>query len=88
VFKGIRKKYDELRQPSKDKKKEKENSNSGSGGAVVSDEFDPMPPPAKYVGPVPRGMEQEPELSTWVSANGLPRTYVADHPTTYNGPSF
>jgi hypothetical protein len=80
MLKGIRKKYDDMRQASRDKKKEKEDSNSGSGGAAISDEFDPMPPPAKYVGPVPRGMEQEPELSTWVSANGFD-TYIRSKPS-------
>lgn len=72
MLKGIRKKYDEMRQASREKKKkEKEDGNNGSGGATTSDEIDAMPAPPKYIGPVPRGMEQEPELSTWVSANGV-----------------
>ncbi|KAH3995909.1 hypothetical protein HBI56_105490 [Parastagonospora nodorum] len=68
AFKSIRKKYDdwkEERKASKDKKKEKEDGKTGSGSAAVPEEFELMSPPAKYTGPVPRGMEQDPELSVW-----------------------
>jgi hypothetical protein len=74
AFKSIRKKYDdwnEQRKASKDKKKEKEDGKTGSGSAAAPEEFELMSPPAKYTGPVPRGMEQDPELSVWVSANGF-----------------
>jgi hypothetical protein len=67
-LKGIRKMIDDRRKASAERKKKKEGDDTTAGGAAgASDDVPSMPPPAKYTGPVPNGMGQEPELSEWVS---------------------
>lgn len=49
------------------KKKQEEDDMTAPGAAGPSDDVPRMKPPARYTGPVPNGMGQEPELSFWVS---------------------
>lgn len=68
MFKSIRKKIDDRRKAAEEKKKKKEGDDTTAADAAgASDGVPTMPPPAKYAGPVPNGMGQEPELSEWVN---------------------
>lgn len=67
VFKGLRKKLDDKLQAIKDRKKKNPNDKDATtGGVGAADDVPLMPVPERYNGPPPLGMNQEPELSTWV----------------------
>ncbi|OWY45159.1 hypothetical protein AALT_g4024 [Alternaria alternata] len=65
MLKGLRKKLDDKLKAIRERKKKKSNDKDVTDGAEASDDVPLMPPPAKYTGPAPNGMDQEPELSEW-----------------------
>ena len=59
---------DKLKKDAAERKKNKGDDGTTVGGSTgATDDDPPMPPPAKYAGPAPNGMGQDPELSEWVS---------------------
>jgi hypothetical protein len=66
MLKGLRKKLDDKLKAIRERKKKKSDDKDPTDGAQASGDVPLMPPPAKYTGPAPNGMNQEPELSEWV----------------------
>jgi hypothetical protein len=66
MLKGLRKKLDDKLKAIRERKKKSSDDKDATDGAEASDDVPLMPPPARYTGPAPNGMNQEPELSEWV----------------------